>query len=223
MSNVAVLIPCYKRPEYTRKCITSLEDSQAYEDVTFYIVDDNSQDETSKILESTKLPAIIIQNESTIGLRNIVIEFFKFAKDFKYMIKLDNDCVVPKNYINDMVKALETLPVDILSPNVNPSNAAFVYGKDSELGFRPSNTVGGLWAMKTELIDDISFMSHKTDGIRGAYHLLNQIMIQKEPRVGWLDSITVEDIGHWSGEHPEHIKSDEHESYSVEIGRRIAW
>lgn len=223
--STAVLISAYKRPEYTEKCIKALESSQSYRDVIFYLVDDGSRDGTYEIFKNSTLPKILKKHSEPLGLRNSIIEFFDYVNEEKpqFILKLDNDCVVPDNYVSNMVHALETLPVDILSPNVIPSNAAFKYGKESELGYRTSKSVGGLWVMRSKLVEDISFMTHRTDGIRGAFHLLNQIIVEKEPRIGWLPTVTVEDIGHWSGEHPEHIKSDEHEAYSVEVGRRIAW
>lgn len=228
MQNSAVIVPCYKRPEYTKKCIESLEQAQDYPNTTFYLVDDASCDGTEKILKESKLSSIVIVNLANMGLRHVLVDFFnrmKISTSFKYMLKMDNDCMVPKNWLNDITHALNTLPVDILSPNVHPSNAAYVYGKEDKnnLGYRSSEFVGGLWAMTTSLIQDITFESHKINGITGAYSLLNQIIIEKEPRVGWLPQVIVQDMGHLSGTHPDHIKSEEHQQYSAEVGRRIAW
>jgi hypothetical protein len=77
--------------------------------------------------------------------------------------------------------------------------------------------------MKSSLISGIDFESTKTVGIKGAWQLLNQILLEKEPRVAWLPNITVQDIGHWSGAHPLAIKNKDYEEYSAMVGRRIAW
>ena len=77
--------------------------------------------------------------------------------------------------------------------------------------------------MRREMIDGIDFEKFESSGITGAWQLLNQILVEKEPRIGWLPDINVQDIGHWTGEHPDHIQSEEHRQYSVEVGRRIAW
>lgn len=225
-SNI-VLVPCYKRPEYTKLCIESIENAQEYgRDTLFYLIDDGSEDGTKEILENCKLPwKHVLVNNQTCGLRNVILQFFMIAEFYKYMVKVDNDCIVPKNWLNDITHALDTLPVDILSPNVLPSNAAFELGQDDtqNLGYRPSKHVGGLWAMRASLVKGIYFEPTTTRGIKGAFHILNQIITEKEPRIGWLPSVTFEDIGHWSGKHPLHIKNENHQAYSVEVGRKIAW
>lgn len=196
----------YKRPEYADLCLKSIENSQEYDNVHFYIVDDNNPN---------------------IGLRQRIINFFEEVRDKEYdfLIKMDSDCIVPKNYVNDMVSKMLSTNADILSPNVIPSNAAFSFGKDDldNKGYRPSDIVGGLWCMKADLIKDMYFESHPTNGLMGAISILKQICVEKEPKIGWVPDIVVEDIGHWSGKHELHIKSKEHELYSKEVGRQIAW
>lgn len=224
--SVVVLVPCFKRPEYTAKCIKALEEAQDYHDVMFYLVDDGSQDGTHEILKESKLPnKYVVENKETEGLRNIIINFFGYARQFDHMVKMDNDCKVPKNWLHTIISHLNDGKADILSPNVIPSNAAFKYGKDDteNLGYRPSKIVGGLWAMRSSLIEDIYFEKFVVRGIRGAFPLLNQIIMEKEPKIGWLTDVTVEDMGHWSGDHPENIKSEEHKAYSAWVGRDVAW
>ena len=77
--------------------------------------------------------------------------------------------------------------------------------------------------MKKSMIDDIYFEKIGSRGIRAAFHIINQIVMDKDPKIGWTDKVTYEDIGYWAGTHRYHIKSKEHYSYSSEIGRRIAW
>ena len=222
-----VIVPCYKRPEYTAKCIRALEEAQGYENTLFYLIDDGSNDGTAEILRNAKFAwKHVIVNPSNCGLRNVLINAFQIARTFKYAVKVDNDCLVPKDWLKDITKFLESGWVDVVSPNVHPSNAAFKHGSAEDParpGIRPSKIVGGLWAMRTELIKDVYFEPMRVDGIRGAFSLLKQILIEKDPRVGWLPEVIVQDVGHWSGEHPEHIKSQEHLDYSVEVGRNIAW
>ena len=204
-----------------------MEEAQEYEDTLFYLVDDASEDGTSQILESSKFNWKHVHiNKFHAGLRNTLINSFMLARTFKYIVKMDNDCLVPKDWLTQIVNYLKYDVADIVSPNVMPSNAAYKYGQEDKtgLGLRPSSTVGGLWAMKSYLIKDIQFEVIPTaSGIRGAYQILNQIIVEKEPRIGWIPSIIVEDIGHWSGDHPEHIKSNSHLDYSIEVGRGVAW
>lgn len=224
-----VIISCYKRPEYTEKCIRAIESAQKYNKKTlFYLVDDGSNDGTKEILESAKLPwKTVLVNEHSVGLRNVLLGLFIMAENFQYMVKIDNDCLVPENWLDNITGFLKAGWADIVSPNVYPSDAAHKLGLPEEVGrpgLMPSKTVGGLWAMSTEMIKDINFESIPTSrGITGAFPLLTQIIVEKDARVGWLPNITVQDIGHWSGEHPEHIASESHRAYSAEIGRGVSW
>jgi len=223
MENI-VIVPCYKRPEYTRKCIKALETAQEYEDTLFYLVDDGSSDGTDRILHSSTLPSYVVVNPKHKGLRSTLIDFFKFSTKFQYAFKIDNDCVVPKDWMTLILNILHEGKVDILSPNVYPSDAANKYGSPQfGLNYIPSKIVGGLWSMRTDLYKDIDFETIDTFGIKGAFNLLNQIIVEKEPVVGWLPSVVVQDIGHQSGAHPEHIKSEEHLNYSFEVGRLVSW
>lgn len=202
---IAVFLPHYKRAEYTKKAVDALYSAQEYKNTDFYIVED----------------------EPNKGLRERIIDFFDEVrtKDYDIIAKMDNDCCVPKNWLNDLLDVFENSDADILSPNVFPSNAAFQYGRDDteKKGYRPAEIVGGLWIMKAELIKDMFFERVGTEGLTGAISILKQIVTEKEPKIGWVPDVVVQDIGHWSGSHPEHIKSVEHEMYSKEVGRAVAW
>jgi glycosyltransferase involved in cell wall biosynthesis len=195
--------------------------------VFFYLVDDGSCDLTTQTLLDAGLKGTVITHPTPEGLRNRCIDFFKYVdhRGFDFIGKIDNDCVVPSNWISGMLSVFEKSDVGILSPNVEPSNAALQYGKEDTdgLGYRPAEIVGGLWFMRADLIKDIHFEKHETNGLIGATTLLRQIVTEKEPKIGWVSEVIVQDIGHWSGKHKEHIKSIEHEEYSKEVGRPIAW
>lgn len=224
---IAVLVPCYKRPEYTRMCIDALEDAQHYENTTFFLVDDGSEDETESILVKAKLPSVVVINKPSIGLRATILKFFEFVKDgkFDYISKVDNDCLVSLSWLRNLIDILKLSGSDIISPNVMPSNAAYTYGKeiDETLPYLISDIVGGLWTMRADLIEDIYFEPLNVKGIKGAWPLLNQILIEKLAKCIWAKKVTFEDMGHWSGLNQKHIKSDDHADYSEEIGRKIPW
>lgn len=224
MKRVAVLVPCHKRPEYTKMCIDALERSRGTANADFYLVDDGSLDGTDTILNMAMLTSTVIVNEQPQGLRNVIIDFFELVrgKGYEYYAKMDNDCVVPVNWLETLIEDLEANGLDIISPNVMPSNAAYTYGKDGDR-VRPSEIVGGLWCMKASLVDGIDFERFRPNGIAGAFNILKQIIYEKEAKVGWDTAVTVQDVGHWSGAHPLHIKSEDHQVYSANIGRPISW
>lgn len=222
---IAVIVPAFKRPEYTDLCIKALEKAQEYKNTEFYLVDDGSRDGTSEILNKANLYSTTIISKENHGLRETILGFFDWVKEegFDLIAKIDNDCEVPANWLNDAVKVFEETDVDILSPNVMPSDAAHKYGKDEGLPYFPSKIVGGLWIMRATLLNDVQFERMSARGIKGAFSLLYQIIVEKEPKVGWLPNVIVQDIGHWSGKHQSHIKSPEHEAYSAFVGRPVAW
>ncbi len=203
---IAVFMSHYKRPEYTKIALDNLENAQEYKNTDFYIVDDNNPN---------------------YGLRDRIIDFFDNVrgKGYDLLCKVDNDCVVPKNWLNKVVDVFSKTDADILSPNVMPSNAAFTYGQDDTegKGYRPSEIVGGLWCMKSECIDGLEFTKYGTNGLVGAISILKQIVTEKDLNIGWIPDLIVEDVGHWSGIHKDHIKSREHFEYSLEVSREVAW
>jgi len=227
MPKIAVLIPAYKRPEYTDECLKSIFEAQSYEDVTFYFIDEGGNKDI--FMKYARPQDVVSVHTYPKGLRNSIIEFLNWAKENEVDIisKVDNDCLVPKNWLNDLIGILTSTKVEILSPNVSETQAAFKYGRDDTygLGYRPSSFVGGLWTMRTKLIENIYFEEADTTGIRGAFSLLHQIirMNDPHPRIGWTEKVCFEDLGHWSGTHSKHIKSEDHLAYSAEVGRPVGW
>lgn len=223
----AVLVPCYKRPEYTAMCLRAIREAQKYRNTTFFLTDDGSNDETAEIIQNSEVNSVVRVRKESLGLRNTIIEFFEevLKDDYTHIAKIDNDCVVPDNWLSDLTAIMEEAGADIISPNVSETNAALKYGflNQREGRFIPSRIVGGLWYMKRSMIEGIYFEKIRTVGIRAAFHLINQIVVEKNPKIGWTDAVTYDDIGHWHGSHPSHIKSLEHYRYSQDIGRRIAW
>ena len=226
------MIPCYKRHEYTEKCLEALYHAQTYDDVKFYIVNDGSVDNTTANIRKSDLyidyDVTFIDNEQNKGLRQVIIDFFDYLKtiNVEYVFKVDNDCLVPNHWLNDIVEALDNVDASILSPNVYPSNAAFKHGSDDVhmKGYRPADTVGGLWMMRYNLIRDMIFEKYdELSGLKGAVPILRQIVNENNPKIGWLPTVTFQDVGHWSGEHPKCLRTQDHYEYSQEVGRNVAW
>lgn len=223
---VECLVPCYRRSEYTEMCMRALEDAQEYKDTLFHLWDDGSNDETEDILNAARLNKRVVINEKNMGLRNVLINFIELATS-DYICVVGNDCLMPVNWASDILAVFEKNPeVDILSPDVYPSHAALRMGEpDIEgKGYLRSSHVGGLWFMKRKLTEGMSFEKYEASlGIRGAFEVLNQIILEKEPIIGWVPSVLVQDIGHWSGNHNLAIKTDEYKQYYAEIGRKVSF
>ena len=225
---VEILLPAFKRPEYTHQCIKALEEAQAYDNCLFHLWDDGSCDCTDSILQQSSLNKRVVISPENRGLRNVLINFIELVQPTtEFICVVGNDCLMPKNWMNDMLAVFERNPeVDILSPDVTPSHAALRMGEpDVEgKGYMRSSYVGGLWFMRRKLVEGMSFERYDASlGIKGAFEVLNQIILEKEPKIGWVPSVVVDDVGHWSGTHPLCIKSDEHKDYYANIGRKISW
>lgn len=224
---IAILVPCYKRPEYTAQLIKQLSECETVGETTYYFVDDGSGDETTEILEGFGGVSLCQTNIENNGLRNVILDFFEWVnvRDFDIIGKIDNDQLVPRDFLPNIIKVFDESHIDIISPNVYPSNAAYTHGKEDEgdYGFRPSKIVGGLWFMRAEMVKGIQFEKLDTKGFTGAFPLLKQIIAIKNPIVGWSEKVVFQDIGHWTGNHPDHIKSLGHREYYVEVDRKMAW
>lgn len=222
-----VFLSAYKRPEYTKMCLDTLAKAQDYPDTKFYLVDDGSDDGTYEYIQKFPHEKEVIYHPYSIGLRNTIIEFFQYvrATDPTYISKVDNDCLVPDGWLNNLLNIMDQAGADIISPNVSETNAAYKFGKNKfkRGDFIPSDIVGGVWTMKASMINNLIFEESGTSGIRGAFNIINQICTAKDPVIGWTDKVTFQDVGHLSGTHPLHIKSEDHRVYSAEVGRPIQW
>lgn len=119
---VCVLFPTWGRPEYTNISEGALvKYNSGYE---------------------------IYKHTGEEGLRNAVLDFMEYAikREADVIAKIDNDCVVNEDWMNRLLDTLDNTDVDIVSPNVYPSNAAYVYGEDTEelIGYRKAGIVGGV-------------------------------------------------------------------------------
>lgn len=225
--SIWILLPCYKRPDYTIQCLTSLVKAQEYnQNVMFYMVDDGSCDGTDGLLKSCDIPnkRVIIHNDNK-GLRSSILEFFKAAQTEKPDIIgiIGNDTILFKNWLDKTIDMLFNTDLDVVSPNYMPSNPAFTQGIECGKPYRLAKDIVGLWFMDRRLLDGISFEELDLWGIKGSINLLKQIKHEKSPKIGWIPEVLCLDLGHHSGLAPGHIKTKEHEEYSKEIGRSVSW
>ena len=226
--SVYIYIPTYKRPEYLKACLEHMEKAQEYSSgVKFFIINDGSPDDgTKEILEGCKLNKVIINHEENQGLRNTTIDFLDIAVKERpdFICKVDNDFMVPKNWLNNLFEVFNTTDVDVLSPDYAPSHPAYTVatGDIENKGYRPSPTVG-MWLMRTSILDDMVFDRTSLSGIRGSIYIMYQIVAEKEPNIGFTTKVVGNNYGHWSGNHKKTIKTKEYKDYYKEVGRAVSW
>lgn len=111
---VSIIIPLYNQERYFRACIDSLL-MQTYDNIEIIIVNDGSTDRSPLIAEDYAL------KDNRIKLINKVNEGTSYARRDGYLAStgeyiafMDNDDLMPKDAIKNMVEAIEYYNVDIV-------------------------------------------------------------------------------------------------------------
>ncbi len=105
MIKVSVVIPNYNGIAYLKPCIDSLRE-QTYIDFETIIIDNASTDDTYKWIPE-EYPHILFKVlDQNYGFSRAVNEGIKRSKG-EYVLLLNNDTVVEKNFIEELVKEIE--------------------------------------------------------------------------------------------------------------------
>jgi len=103
---VAILMPVYNCQNYLDKAIKSIL-SQTYQNFEFIIINDNSNDDTEKIIRSFKDIRIrYFKNKKNLGLAQSLNKGIKIAKG-KYIARMDGDDISLPQRIEKQVKYME--------------------------------------------------------------------------------------------------------------------
>lgn len=103
MSKVTIAIPTYNRSNFIAKSITSAI-NQTFTDIEILIIDNNSSDNTKKVVKSFKDKRIrYIKNDINIGMMNNWNKCIKMAKGKYVMILGDDDILLP-NFVEESLK-----------------------------------------------------------------------------------------------------------------------
>lgn len=108
MSKVTIIIPVYNSEKYIGKCLDSIL-QQTYQDFEILVVNDGSKDNSQEVINKykekypDKINAIEQDNKGVARTRN---ESIKKVKS-KYIMFMDNDDYLDKDYIETFVKEIE--------------------------------------------------------------------------------------------------------------------
>ena len=107
---VAIIYITYNRLYYTKKTLLPLLNSSKNK-FKLYIVDNGSNDGTTKFLNQLEHPNIeqIIYNNKNLGLVKPTKKFWD-ETDAELVGKIDNDILVPPNWIENLVDAHKAIP-----------------------------------------------------------------------------------------------------------------
>jgi len=114
---VSIVIVTYNQVQYTMECIKSIQEftKSPYE---LIIVDNASTDETSwSLIDDEEI--IFIQNKINVGFTSAANQGIKIAKG-KYIILLNNDTVLTKNWLDKITEIAESdLQIGLVGPISN--------------------------------------------------------------------------------------------------------
>lgn len=119
---ITVIIPCYNYEKFIVEAINSVQD-QTYKNIELIVVNDGSTDNSHEIIKTAeKKHSFRYYNRSNHGIvatRNFSIS--KATGDF--VIQLDADDTIPKDYVETLAKHSASSEADIYyTPAVNPAN-----------------------------------------------------------------------------------------------------
>ncbi len=128
---VVMIVLNWNRASDTIECVRSLE-HLAYSNVEIVIVDNASIDGSGKVLEATFPRLKVMRNSENLGYaegNNVGIRY-ALERDAAYVLLLNNDTVVDKALVSDLVEAMERDPrVGVVAPTI------YDYSEPSKIWF----------------------------------------------------------------------------------------
>lgn len=96
---IPILMITHNRLTYTQKAVKALYNCK---DVDIYIIDNGSTDLTQPWLHTCYFGIKIILNRKNYGIATAMNQFLDMTKDFPIVGKVDNDTIVPIDFIKKM-------------------------------------------------------------------------------------------------------------------------
>ncbi|WP_170971089.1 glycosyltransferase family 2 protein [Ilyomonas limi] len=128
---IYIIIPVHDRLQYTINCIESLISQK--EEKRIIVVDDGSSDGTSAYLKTNFPDVAVLQGDGNLwwtGAMNKGVEFVlkNASTEDDFILSLNNDLVVPNNYLDELCKASQLKPNALIgSVTVDVEEKTFVH------------------------------------------------------------------------------------------------
>lgn len=137
--DVSVIVPVYNSEKYIDRCIKSILE-QTYKNFELILINDGSKDNSINILNKYKkkdkrISIIDKKNEGVAKTRNLGIQKAKG----KYVIFIDNDDFINKNYVETYYKIIKEKKLDIVIGGYERVNSKGKVIKRVEFKNRPFN------------------------------------------------------------------------------------
>jgi GT2 family glycosyltransferase len=158
---VSVIIVNYNGRGFLQSCLESLY-NQSYPDFELIIVDNGSTDESVQFIRKSFPSVVIIENKENLGFAIGNNQGIKVAKG-KYIALLNNDTVVDRDWLKNLVTVAESYP--------NPPSPPFAKGGMGGFSDKIISGKVGMWAGKIlsienpGVIDSVGGLVISNDGI----------------------------------------------------------
>lgn len=118
-----IVVPVWNQVEFTRECIDSILKNTLDVDCRLIVVDNASSVETKNYLESLKpllgQKILLVRNENNLGFVKAANQGMRLS-DGPYVCLLNNDTLVTKGWLGEMIKAAENSPkIGLVNPSSN--------------------------------------------------------------------------------------------------------
>jgi GT2 family glycosyltransferase len=113
---IAVAIVSYNSTAYTLALLRSIEKLTLHGHQLSIIIVDNGTEEAAykklvKFVNQKRLfPIKLIRNKKNVGLSKALNQTLRFIKKSDYVWRLDNDVILPKTVLQDLLKTMDTFP-----------------------------------------------------------------------------------------------------------------
>jgi len=111
---IPILMITWDRLEFTKKAIEAIRNNTRYPYI-LWIWDNGSTDGTVEYLKGLKDKDIVVNfKDKNYGLVPPMNEFFKTFSSYEYVSKVDNDTIVPKDWLTKLKYVMDNLPLFVI-------------------------------------------------------------------------------------------------------------
>jgi GT2 family glycosyltransferase len=125
----AITFACYNQVEYTKKCVISMVKNGLDLD-RLVVVDNASTDSTKSYLETLPLGGLIL-NRNNLGC-GVAWNQGALALQAEWTIIMNNDVIVSKNWIENLIETAEINNLKVISPSMIEGELDYDFEKFSE-------------------------------------------------------------------------------------------
>ena len=164
LPKVTIVIPTYNGQNYVSETIESCL-KQSYKNVSIIVINDNSTDKTSDVLEGFTSSVKVISNEVNNGLpRNI--NSVMLVDDSDFFIYLGHDDLLPEKHVELMISEFDsdTAAVHCNSMIIDADGARHGFARDNSVQFKKTSQL--IYQLSLDNFISVIGMMHRTSDFK---------------------------------------------------------